>query len=160
MTYDADPACLQGAVAAGILGCGSVILGTADLCGKLLIEAQKRVDAGATPEAAVLAVTREIHSNNGKIPGFGHNIHKPLDPRAERVLELARQQGVAGKYIALSELFRKAIAEVWGRQMPMNVSMAPASSDSANPVASKTGKSGWRRRISRPRSAPVIPGMA
>jgi citrate synthase len=124
MTYDADPACLQGAVAAGILGCGSVILGTADLCGKLLIEAQKRVDAGATPEAAVLAVTREIHARNGKIPGFGHNIHKPVDPRAERVLELARQKGVAGKYIALSELFRKAIADVWGRPMPMNVSMA------------------------------------
>ena len=124
MTYDADPACLQGAVAAGILGCGSVILGTADLCAKLVLEAQSRVDAGATPEAAALAVAREIHGRNGKIPGFGHNIHKPLDPRAERILELAAEKGVAGKYIALAQAFRKAIAEVWGRPMPMNVSMA------------------------------------
>ena len=32
MTYDADPAALQGAIAAGVLGCGTVILGAADLC--------------------------------------------------------------------------------------------------------------------------------
>ena len=32
MTYDADPAALQAAIAAGVLGCGTVILGAADLC--------------------------------------------------------------------------------------------------------------------------------
>ena len=46
MTYDADPQSLQGALAAGILGCGTVILGTAQLCGDVLVEAAKRVDAG------------------------------------------------------------------------------------------------------------------
>jgi citrate synthase len=124
MTYDADPNSLQGAVAAGILGCGTVILGTADLCAKLLIEAQKCVDAGESPEAATLAIAREIRERRGKIAGYGHNIHLPLDPRAERVLELARQKGVAAKYIALAEHFRKHIPAVWGRAMPMNVSMA------------------------------------
>ncbi len=36
MTYAADPAALQGAVAAGVLGCGTVILGAADLCRRLI----------------------------------------------------------------------------------------------------------------------------
>src|SRR6187200_881385 len=36
MTLAADPGSLQGAVAAGILGCGPVILGTSEECAKIL----------------------------------------------------------------------------------------------------------------------------
>src|SRR5213592_2898085 len=39
MTLAADPGSLQGAVAAGILGCGPVVLGTSAACGVLLEEA-------------------------------------------------------------------------------------------------------------------------
>src|SRR5213080_3754999 len=53
MTLAADPDSLQGAVAAGILGCGPVILGTSDECARLLEEAQRRVAAGGDPEAVV-----------------------------------------------------------------------------------------------------------
>ena len=42
MTLSADPGSLQGAVAAGILGCGPVILGTAEACAQVLEEAQSR----------------------------------------------------------------------------------------------------------------------
>ena len=38
MTLAADPGSLQGAVAAGILGCGPVVLGTAEECARLLEE--------------------------------------------------------------------------------------------------------------------------
>ena len=41
MTLAADPESLQGAVAAGILGCGPVILGTSESCARLLEEAQE-----------------------------------------------------------------------------------------------------------------------
>src|SRR3954463_11785110 len=44
MTLAADPDSLQGAVAAGILGCGPVILGTADECARVLVQAQAAVD--------------------------------------------------------------------------------------------------------------------
>src|ERR1041384_3578920 len=43
MTYAADPGSLQGALAAGILGCGPVILGTAEVCARLLERGQERV---------------------------------------------------------------------------------------------------------------------
>src|ERR687889_1543384 len=49
MTLDADPGSLQGAVAAGILGCGPVILGTSEECARLLVEAQGKVEEGGEP---------------------------------------------------------------------------------------------------------------
>src|SRR3954449_12534758 len=49
MTLAADPDSLQGAVAAGILGCGPVLLGTADECARLLEEAQRKVESGTEP---------------------------------------------------------------------------------------------------------------
>ncbi len=60
MTYDADPESLQGALAAGILGCGTVILGTAQLCGDVLVAAAKRVAAGEAPDAVVKAMAAEV----------------------------------------------------------------------------------------------------
>src|SRR3954447_19562921 len=44
MTLAADPESLQGAVAAGILGCGPVLLGTAEACARWLESARQRAD--------------------------------------------------------------------------------------------------------------------
>src|SRR4029077_11747376 len=89
MTLAADPGTLQGAVAAGILGCGPVILGTSELCAKLLEEAHARVLAGQEPAAAARDTASAIRDAGARAPGFGHPVHRPLDPRAERILELA-----------------------------------------------------------------------
>ncbi len=123
MTYDAAPDSLQGAVAAGILGCGTVVLGTSELSGRVLVEAQKRVDAGATPKAAATAVAGEMRARGEKMPGFGHPIHTPLDPRSERILALADREGAAGAHTALARAFVPAVAKAWGRPLVMNVSM-------------------------------------
>src|SRR5436853_3741486 len=42
MTLAADPGSLQGAVAAGLLGAGPVVLGTSEECAKLLVAARER----------------------------------------------------------------------------------------------------------------------
>ncbi len=125
-TYDADPACLQAAVAAGILGCGTVVLGTSDLCGRVLLAANAQVKAGVTPADAVRTIATETRARGDKLPGFGHPIHHPADPRAVRILELADREGVAGPHVALARLFPAAAAQAWGRPLPMNVSMAIA----------------------------------
>src|SRR6476469_382612 len=54
MTLSADPRSLQGAVAAGILGCGPVLLGAAEECARLLTGAQAQVAGGAAAEQAAL----------------------------------------------------------------------------------------------------------
>jgi citrate synthase len=114
MTYAADPGALQAAVAAGILGCGSVVLGTAELCGRFLAEAR-----GGDLRALVAG----IRARGSKVPGFGHPLHKPVDPRAERILELAEARGAAGPHVALARATVPIVAEVWGKPLPMNVSM-------------------------------------
>jgi citrate synthase len=126
MTLAADPASLQGALAAGLLGCGPVILGTAELCAKLLAEAQVKVLAGSDLKSVTEQMATDIKSTGGKAPGFGHPVHRPLDPRAERILELADQRGVSGPHVALARHFRLAIARVWGKPLVMNVSMPMA----------------------------------
>jgi citrate synthase len=127
MTYDADPASLQAAVAAGILGCGTVVLGTAELCGRFLVEARQksRSDDGEVAEV-VRAMVADIRSAGAKMPGFGHPLHKPVDPRTERIFALAEEKGVAGVHVDLAREAAAAVNEAWGRPLPMNVSMAIA----------------------------------
>jgi citrate synthase len=139
MTLAADPGSLQGAVAAGILGCGPVILGTSEECARLL-ERARQGDAAA--------LVSEIRAAGGKVPGFGHPVHKPLDPRAERILELADERGVSGPYVALARQIRDAVAKAWGRPLTMNVAMPiaavmldlgfPAQAVKAVPILART----------------------
>ena len=57
------------------------------------------------------------------MPGFGHPVHKPVDPRAERILELADERGVSGPHVALARAFHEAVTEGRGKPITMNVSM-------------------------------------
>jgi citrate synthase len=123
MTLAADPGSLQGAVAAGILGCGPVILGTAESCAQLLEAAQEKLASGDSPAAVAEEMAQSIHRSGDKAPGFGHPVHRPLDPRAERILELADARGVSGPHVLLARGFRDAVAKAWGRPLTMNVSM-------------------------------------
>jgi citrate synthase len=123
MTLAADPGSLQGAVAAGILGCGPVILGTAESCARLLEAAQSRVDGGEAPAAVTEELASAFHDSGDRLPGFGHPVHRPVDPRAERILELADEHGVSGPHVALARSFHEAAAATWGKPLTLNVSM-------------------------------------
>jgi citrate synthase len=148
MTLAADPGSLQGAVAAGILGCGPVILGTSEACARLLEQAQGEVASGRAPAAVAAELTQAIHAAGGKVPGFGHPVHRPLDPRAERILELADARGVSGPHVLLARCVRDGVAEAWGRPLTMNVSMPiaavmldlgfPAAAVKAVPILART----------------------
>ena len=59
MTLAAAPEALQGAVAAGILGCGSVVLGSSEAAGRFLAQIHARSERSASLEAAVREVVRE-----------------------------------------------------------------------------------------------------
>jgi citrate synthase len=126
MTFAAAPDALQGAVAAGILGAGTVVLGTSAACAELLEEMQANVETGREPAAVAAVTARELHAAGRKVPGFGHPVHKPVDPRAERILDLADERGMSGSHIALARALRDAVADTWGKPLTLNVSMAIA----------------------------------
>ena len=123
MTLAADPASLQGAVAAGILGAGPVVLGASESCARVLERAQEEVAAGGEPAAVARAFAGTTHAAGDKVPGFGHPVHRPLDPRAERILEFADARGVSGPHVLLARCLRDAVADVWDKPLPMNVAM-------------------------------------
>ncbi len=146
MTLAAAPDSLQGAVAAGILGCGTVVLGTAELCGKFLTDAQAKI---TNTETTLTEIVTSVRASGDKLPGFGHPIHKPVDPRTERIFALADEKGVSGQYIALARATDQAVLDVYGKKLSMNVSMAiaallldldfPASMIKAIPILARTG---------------------
>ncbi|HST15566.1 MAG TPA: citryl-CoA lyase [Gaiellaceae bacterium] len=112
MTLAADPGSLHGAVAAGILGAGPVLLGTSEACAVLLAAA---VRSGEEPARLVARLRGE------RIPGFGHPVHRVADPRAERIFELSDERGVSGKHVDYAHRLGDELAPV-----PLNVAMAIA----------------------------------
>jgi citrate synthase len=108
MTLAADPGSLHGAVAAGILGAGPVVLGTSEECARLLASDEEP-----------LAIARRLP----RVPGFGHPLHRPVDPRAERILELADERGISGRHAARARALADAVVEVHRRPLTMNVAL-------------------------------------
>src|SRR5256884_9298614 len=95
LTYLGAPEAMQAAVAAGLCGLGSVFVGSTEGCAKLLSEAVARGDDA-----------KKIVAENKRIPGRGHPLHKPVDPRTVRLFEIARETGYYGKFCELMEAVR------------------------------------------------------
>lgn len=123
MTLAAAPEALQGAVAAGLLGCGSVILGAAEDAGRLLHEVVTRAGSGPIKDAAI-EVVRQYRSERRAIPGYGHPLHKGYDPRARRLLEVATEAGTSGLHIEAARAIDAVLPDITGKPLALNISGA------------------------------------
>jgi citrate synthase len=123
MTLAAAPEALQGAVAAGILGCGSVVLGSAEAAGRFLAEVVERAKR-VSLDAAAREVVAEYRAQRRAIPGYGHPLHKGFDPRARRLIEVAEEHGTSARHIEASRVVEGLLPELTGKQLAMNVSGA------------------------------------
>lgn len=121
MTLSAGPDALQGAVAAGILGCGSVILGSAENAGRFLGEGVQRVREGEDRDEVARRMVEALHDRKAFLPGFGHPLHRPVDPRAVRLLELADARGVSGEHVAFLRAVAGVADEIYGRPLVLNI---------------------------------------
>lgn len=122
LTHYGAPESFQGAVAAGLLGVGDRYAGTASECGAVL---ERIVEA---PEAArrdrAVEVVRDYRARRRPVPGFGHPIHQSLDPRVARLLEIVREAGAEGTYMAAMELLQETLREELGKPLVTNISAA------------------------------------
>ncbi len=125
MTLAASPEAVQGAVAAGLLGCGSVILGASESAGIFFSEIrEEKKSSGSTTEAAAEKVLRRYREQKKAIPGYGHPLHKGRDPRAERLLAVAGELGLASIHCEIAKVVEGLIPEIVGKSLVMNVSSA------------------------------------
>src|SRR6478735_8244586 len=123
MTYAAAPEALQGAVAAGVLGCGSVILGAAENAGRMLADIVARSAQQSLKDAAA-AVVGELRASKKPIPGYGHPLHKGEDPRASKLFAVAAGAGVPDAHRAAAKMVESVLPEITGKTLVMNVSAA------------------------------------
>ena len=124
MTLAAAPEALQGAVAAGILGCGSVVLGSSEAAGHFYADIAARIAAGAAPDQAAKSVILDYRAARRPVPGYGHPLHKGRDPRAGRLFAVAAEVGSAGMYIGIAQQVERLLPDILGKPLTLNVSGA------------------------------------
>jgi citrate synthase len=121
LTYATAPEAMQGAVAAALLGAGSVHLGSSEWCAKMLVKPLAPGDTTSDLDTLALAVVDEYTKKKKRLPGIGHRTHPEGDPRADRLFEIARETGVYGRYCEFIQKIRKAAESQHGRRLPVNV---------------------------------------
>ena len=119
LTYLGAPEAMQAAVAAGLCGLGSVFVGSTEGCAKMLSE-------GFSKEKDLSALARRIVNSVKPVPGIGHNLHKPVDPRAERLFEIGKECGFYGKYCELIREISIEAQKLSGKSLPVNATGAIA----------------------------------
>lgn len=124
MTFAAAPEAFHGAVAAGLLGCGSVVLGSAEVAGRFYAALVAEAAAGGDAAAVAREGIRRLRADRLAIPGFGHPQHSGGDPRALLLLRLAEEKGVVGAHIRMLRTIEQALPEAIGRPLPINVNGA------------------------------------
>lgn len=121
MTLAAAPEAFQGAVAAGLLGCGSVILGASENAGRFVAEVAQ---SALSRSEAISEAVKRLRTERKPVPGFGHPLHKAGDPRALKLFALARELGVFGSACEIMHEAEQLLPELVGRPLMMNISAA------------------------------------
>lgn len=123
MVYGSGPEALQAGVAAGLLAVASQFVGTMELAAGNL---RALVAAGGGMEAAARRLAEEYRAAKKPMPGFGHHLHKPDDPRTPKLLALAEAEGVPGKHIRALRTLAAAVDRAAGRHITVNATGAIA----------------------------------
>lgn len=120
MTLAAAPEAWQGAMAAGLLGMGSVVAGSSELAGRYIAEV---VAEGGDEPAAIASLERQKAARR-KVSGLGHPQHAAGDPRADKLLDIADRLGVSGPHVAALRHLGAFAPGIMDRPLPINVSGA------------------------------------
>ncbi|MFN4209482.1 MAG: citryl-CoA lyase, partial [Devosia sp.] len=120
MTLAAGPEAWQGAMAAGLLGMGSVVAGSSETAGLYLDEVlQQAARDGTDVETAAKASLAALKAARKKVPGLGHPQHSEGDPRANRLLEIADELGVSGRYVSALRILAEHAPGIIERPLPI-----------------------------------------
>jgi citrate synthase len=74
--------------------------------------------------AAARAVVTAFRERREIIPGLGHPVHKPIDPRSVRLFALAEECGLAGDHVKLMREIASEAERASGKSLPINATGA------------------------------------
>jgi len=120
---------LNNVMATAVNMLGDVHGGAGEQCAELYYDIEKRLEKNNDLESAVKEGLETYQENHGKIiPGFGHRFHKPIDPRAPRLIELvedaAKEDIVSGKFAKIGKSIQSQLSIK--RPIAMNIDGATA----------------------------------
>ena len=124
MTLAAAPDAMQGAVAAGLLGSGSVILGASETAGRLYVEIEAGAQRCGDLHAAARTVVAGRRERKQPIAGYGHPEHKRRDPRVDALFAVSQRAGGGQRFVEIAKVVEEVIPEVIGKDLKLNVSGA------------------------------------
>ncbi|NOE32271.1 MULTISPECIES: citryl-CoA lyase [unclassified Ruegeria] len=123
---------LNNAMATAVNMLGDVHGGAGEQCAELYYDIAARMDCGASLNDAVKDGLDSWRETYGKIvSGFGHRFHKPVDPRAPRLMQLVRDAAaegtVSGRFADIGEEVQAELGrQRGGRPIAMNIDGATA----------------------------------
>lgn len=116
---------LNAAVAAGILSVNEFHGGAIEACTVFLRKVAEHERLGVGRDEAARDVLREAREQGRRVSGFGHRVHTN-DPRARRLFDLAKEEGLDGSWIDRARAIENALSDATGRKVPINVDGAIA----------------------------------
>lgn len=123
---------LNNVMATAVNMLGDVHGGAGEQCAELYFDIARRLNEGGELSDAVVAALDVWRSSYGKIvSGFGHRFHKPVDPRAPRLMQLVREAAnagvVSGQFAEIGEAVQAELGrQRGGRPIAMNIDGATA----------------------------------
>ncbi|WP_386312195.1 citryl-CoA lyase [Streptosporangium jiaoheense] len=127
LTYLGAPEAPQAAVAAGLLGAGSVFLGAMQDAAVMLREAGRDLTEDSSDEE-IAKTAREFaaarRAARAPLYGLGHNIHVDGDPRIPVLRAVSERNGYFGRYWRLLLALDEASSTVYSRRLPANTAGA------------------------------------
>ncbi len=123
LTIDSLPEDSQVAIAAGLLSLGNIFAGTSEACARLLTAG---VFSNEAPDIYCRELVASYRQTRKPLPGFGHPLHKPADPRTIKLIELADRVGVHGDYVDMLLTLSREVDAAAGKAIPLNATGALA----------------------------------
>lgn len=122
---------LNNVIATGVNMLGDVHGGAGEQCAEIYSAIAATIDDEKSLHDAINQVLGQWRKANGKIiPGFGHRFHKPVDPRAPRLMALVREAAengiVSGEFAEIGEAVQAEIGAKRGTPIAMNIDGATA----------------------------------
>lgn len=124
MTYMGAPEALQAAVAAGLCGLGTVFVGSMEGAARMLYAALPQGGNGPDLDTVARETVAAYRARKEIVPGLGHPVHKPIDPRTPRLFQIAAENGLSGRYVDLMQRIQKEAEAASGKSLPVNATGA------------------------------------